>query len=94
MANRNDWYLHIDKVNYIGPNFVDLKMAFYLVDHKILLKKMSMYGVPGLEHDWFISYLQNHKQFCRIGGTSSDAQEIICGVLQVLRAPVLVHSSS
>lgn len=38
MANRNDWYWHIDKVNYIGPNFVDLKMAFYLVDHKILLK--------------------------------------------------------
>ena len=41
-----------------------------------------MYGMTGLEHDWFISYLENCKQFCRIGGTSSDVKRIIFGFPQ------------
>ena len=82
LASTNDWYLNIDKGEYIGLIFVDLKKAFHTVDHEILLKKLKMYGVTGLEHDWFTSYLENRKQFCRIGGTSSDVKEIICGVPQ------------
>ena len=41
-----------------------------------------MYGVTGLEHDWFTSYLDNRKQFCRINGSSSDVKGIDCGVPQ------------
>ena len=41
-----------------------------------------MYGVTGLEHDWFKSYLDNRKQFCRINGSSSDVKGINCGVPQ------------
>ena len=41
-----------------------------------------MYAVTGLEHDWFTSYLDNRKQFCRVDGTSSDVRGINCGVPQ------------
>ena len=41
-----------------------------------------MYGVTGLEHDWFTYYLDNCKQFCRIGGTSFHVKELSCGVPQ------------
>ena len=41
-----------------------------------------MYGVTGLEHDWFTSYLDDRKQFCRVGGTSSSVKGITCGVPQ------------
>ena len=41
-----------------------------------------MYGVTGLEHDWFTSYLDNRKQFCRVDGTSSDVRGLNCGVPQ------------
>ena len=41
-----------------------------------------MYGVTGLEHDWFTSYLDNRKQFCKINGSSSDMKEINCGAPQ------------
>ena len=41
-----------------------------------------MYGVPGLEHDWFTSYFENSKQFCRLDGTFSDVRGINCGVPQ------------
>ena len=30
----------------------------------------------------FTSYSENRKQFCRIGGTSSDVKGILCRVLQ------------
>ena len=82
MASTNDWYLNIDKGKYTGLIFIDLKKAFDTVDHEILLKKLKMYGVTGLEHDWFTSYLDNRKQFCRVDGTSSDVKGINCGVSQ------------
>ena len=82
LASTNDWYLNIDKGKYTGLVFIDLKKAFDTVDHKILLQKMNMYGVTGLEHDWFTSYLKNRKQFCRVDGTSSDVRRINCGVPQ------------
>ena len=65
-----------------GLIFIDLKKAFDTVDHEILLKKLKMHGVTGLEHDWFTSYLDNRKQFCTVDGTSSDVKGIHCGVPQ------------
>ena len=82
MASANDWYLNIDKGKYIGLIFIDLKKAFDTVDHEILLKKLKIYGVTGLEHDWFTSYLDNRKQFCWVDGTSSDVKGINCGAPQ------------
>ena len=82
LASTNDWYLNIDKGKYTGLIFIDLKKAFDTVDHKILLKKLKMYGVTGLEHDWLTSYLDNRKQFCRVDGTSSGVRGINCGVPQ------------
>ena len=35
-----------------------------MVDHEIPLKKLKMYGVTGLEHDWFTSYLDNFVSLC------------------------------
>ena len=49
--------------------------SIHTVDHEILLEKLKMYGVTGLEHDWFTSYLDNRKQFCRINGSSSDVKQ-------------------
>ena len=88
MASTNDWYLNVDKGKYTGIIFIDLKRAFYTIDHEILLKKLKMYGVTGLEHDWFISNLDNRKQFCRIDGTSFDVK----GIVEFPKATVLVHS--
>ena len=82
MASTNDWYLNIDKRKYTGLIFIDLKKAFDTVDHEILLTKLKLYEVTGLEHDWFTSYLDNSKQFCRVDGTASDVKKINCGVPQ------------
>ena len=43
---------------------------------------MKFYGICGLEHDWFRSYLNNRKQFCKVNGVSSDIKDIDIGVPQ------------
>ena len=62
--------------------FIDLKKAFDTVNHDILLKKLEKYGISGLELDWFTSYLQERKQFCKVNSTSSSINAISCGVPQ------------
>ena len=62
--------------------FIDLKKAFDTVDHGILLDKMKFYGISGIEHDWFRSYLNNRMQFCKVSGVSSDIKDIDIGVPQ------------
>ena len=62
--------------------FIDLKIAFYTVDHEILLKKLMEYGIIGLENTWFASYLDKRMQFCRVNGVSPKLDNINCGVPQ------------
>ena len=35
-----------------------------------------------MELDWFISYLSNRKQCCKVNGKTSEIQDIQCGVPQ------------
>ena len=51
----NDWYKNMDTGKYTALVFIDLKNAFDIVDHDILLKKMQKYGVSGNELFWFTS---------------------------------------
>ena len=55
----------MDKGRFTATVFIDLKKAFDTVDHDILLQKLEKYGVIGLEHTWFSSYLENRRQLCR-----------------------------
>ena len=58
--------------------FIALKKAFDTVDHDILLKKMQEYGISGIEHPWFTSYLQDRRQLCRVNGVSSRIEQGSC----------------
>ena len=43
---------------------------------------MQKYGVSGIELTWFMSYLQDRRQLCKVNGISSRIEEIHCGVPQ------------
>ena len=64
------------KGRFIATVFIDLKRAIDTVDDDILLKKLEKYGVIGLEHGWFSSYLINRQQLCRVNGVTSNIEEI------------------
>jgi hypothetical protein len=62
--------------------FLDLRKAFDVCNHEILLKKLEKMGVRGIAHVWFQNYLAGRSQFVDISGEHSDALNIEISVIQ------------
>ena len=90
--NRSTQHALLDILNKIQSNmesklytcgiFIDLKKAFDTVNHSILLTKLWHYGIRGIIHDWFSSYLSNRVQTTQIGCNVSRKLKTLCGVPQ------------
>ena len=65
-----------------GLLLVDLKKAFDLVNHSILLSKLQMYGFSPSTVQWFTSYLSDRSQCTNVKGTLSDPLPVSIGVPQ------------
>ena len=76
LRSTNDWYVNIDNSKVNAILFIDLKNAFDTVDHGIRLAKLHHYGINGIEHNWFRSYLNNRKQLCKVNDESSQIQSV------------------
>ena len=63
--------------------FIDLAKAFDTGDHKILLRKMEIYGICGTTVKWFGNYLTNRKQYIQISNIkNTDLKDVACRVPQ------------
>jgi len=62
--------------------FFDLKKAFDVCSHEILLMKLERMGIRGTALEWFRSYLSNRTQFVDINGTHSRERKIKISILQ------------
>lgn len=72
----------IDNKKYAVGIFIDLKKAFDIIDHGILLQKMERFGIRGVGCDWLSSYIGNRQQFVQMGEYRSTSLDITCGVSQ------------
>ena len=68
--------------NIIGAVLLDFTKVFDLVDHSLLLSKISMYHTDNTSLQWFESYLHDRTQQCCINGSLSDALPITRGIPQ------------
>ena len=73
----------LDKNNIACGIFIDLQKAFDTVNYKILLEKLTYYGLRGIANDWFKSYLRHRQQFVSINGHDSNKVVMKYGVPQV-----------
>ena len=56
------WYENIDKNNLNFALFLDLKKAFEAVDHEVFVRKLKVYGIDGIELEWFRLYHRSRQQ--------------------------------
>ena len=70
------------KTEHVIGIFLDFSKAFDTVDHSILLRKLSHYGIRGNALDWFENYLSGRTQYVTYNGVSSQYKSISCGVPQ------------
>ena len=73
--------LPVIQVEYCGV-FLDLKKAFDTVNHTILLKKLTHYGITSIANKWFQSFLEDRKQFTSVHGSKSAEKPIKYGIPQ------------
>ena len=76
------WMSCIDQGDMIGSLFIDYRKAFDLVDHKILIEKMSAYKFSSSSLKWFKSYLESRKKTVQSDRGLSAFANIKSGVPQ------------
>jgi len=62
----------LDSGHYAAGIFFDLSKAFDMVDHDILLQKLTAYGIRGIAHSWFSSYLTGRRQTVEVESVGID----------------------
>ena len=83
MLGANDnWCVNIDKGLLNGVMLIDLKKAFDAIDHEIILKKLTTYGVDQDAPKWFKSYLTKRIQRYSVNNHLSGANPLKGGVTQ------------
>ena len=72
----------LDNNHVCGMVLVDYRKAFDMVDHKLLLRKLELYGIVNRELAWCHSYLLDRKQVVRVNGSESSEALMLHGVPQ------------
>ena len=62
--------------------FIDFQKAFDTINHDILIRKLSHYGICGIALKWFADYLSDRFQFIKYRETMSPHMKISRGVPQ------------
>ncbi len=85
-----EWSEAVDRSQYVGVVFLDLKKAFDRVWHKGLLVKLERAGVRGQALKWFLSFLSNRRQSTLVEDMVSSFASVHAGVPQgAILSPLL-----
>ena len=72
----------IDTGKIVIGVYLDIKKAFDVISHHILLKKLYALGIRGNLFNWVKSYLTNRSQFVSYNNVKSEIKFVTHGVPQ------------
>ena len=78
----DSWLHEINSSKAVGVIFIDLTKAFDLINHKILIQKLRLYGMDENTIMFFTSYLLHRTQSVYARGIISSEKCVPCGVPQ------------
>ena len=78
----NSLYESFDRREVTVGVFVDLAKAFDSLDREKLFKKLSFYGIGGIELRWIQSYFSNRRQYVRYQNVCSSMRQVPYGTAQ------------
>ena len=76
------WLTNINNNEFNGAIFVDFKKSFDVIDHVLLLRKLSFYGMSDTALELFQSFLANRQQCVTVGAKTSPLSTLKFGVPQ------------
>ena len=71
-----------DQGKYTVAIFLDLRKAFDVINHDILLDKLRSIGLGEVETNWFSSYLTSRQQHVVCNNAHSDLNTLVTGIPQ------------
>ena len=91
-AQHNTTTTIIDSLNYVTKMnskklislllFSDISKTFDSLSHSILLDKLHYYGIRGVVHSWFASYLSNRSHYVQLCNNKSTFAKLTTGIAQ------------
>ena len=72
----------IDKGDFVGTLYLDIRKAVDVVDHTILIEKLAAYKFSNSSLQWFKSYLNERRQVVPNGKGPSEFITVNVGVPQ------------
>ena len=72
----------MDRGEVVGAVFLDLKKAFEMVSHHLLLSKMSLFNISPEAVGWLASFLQGREQCVKVARDKSSLLNIRMGIPQ------------
>ena len=76
------WVAALEEKKFTGVCYLDLSAAFDVVNHSLLVEKLSLYGFDKKSIKWIKSYLKDRKQAVCIEGKLSKVLSVTSGVPQ------------
>jgi len=72
----------LETKRYVPCLVIDFSKAFDVVNHEILLYKLSALDLPNKKFNWIVSFLTRRQQKCIINGVCSQLDNITRGIIQ------------